>query len=465
MFSLVNKYRRLYILTVLLMFISFTLNVFGVGTGNWFNNFQKDSELLVVNKIACQQELGQDVYGGMLVVVKDHKEVSTSERHPICQKDYMESYKSQYGLQGKINATAYLVVHKVANVSVARFLVLAQFFWALLTALTLGLFVVWVAAEFSVFTAVFTAVLLSLSIWIVGFARNLYWVTPLLFLPLVFTLFYYKRPQINKGYALFLGGLFVLFLLRFLNGYEFTPEVILAPVAALGYLVYKHDASLVRLAKEGMVICVVGGLAFLCAFGANYYQIYKQVGDSSRAFGLIEERAFQRTADDSVYRGYVYSGLNATLPDVYTGINNYLDLDAEAVRKPPLITDALSVLNYALLPVINTPVLLKEPLYTILNSFTALVLVAWLAIRKLKRRMSRTNLQIKYQALSRTLWLGLGGSLSWLVLGHAHSLAHAHIDGIIFYLPFALFAYVAIGIWAECTVNALRLRLKPSSRV
>jgi hypothetical protein len=441
------------------LFLSFAFNIFGVGVGDpaasWFTHFQKDSEALIVGKVTCDQQLGKDKFGGMLTAVKG-TDAAPEELAPTCQPGNLTAYDSQYGLQGKIAELGYAALHWLPGVTLARFFAFAQLCWALFTALVLSVFVVWVAEVFSPFSASVTLALFALSTWVVGFARNLYWATPLLFLPLIYTLLYYRQPKRSKSYFLFLGGLFILIFLRLLNGYEFTPEVILIPVVAMAFLIFPQDSSLKTFVKQAAPLCAVGVLAFMAAFGMNFYQVDQYVGNGHDAFKLIEDRAFQRTAAGSSYEQYVYPGLDTTLPDVYAALDNYMNMEGLAARKQPVITDALSLLNYALLPVVSLPIALNEPLYTIVSSFTFVVILTFLAIRSLKHVRRKDS--VKIHALYRTLWVGLIGALTWLVLGHAHTLAHAHLDGIIFYLPFLPFAFIALSLWLEQFIGRTRAR-------
>lgn len=453
-----RQYWRLYAVAALIMFASFSVNFFGMGGVAWFSTYQKDSESLVVSKLSCGEILGHDHFAGMLVMPTNQSESNSDfaaqEKYPICIKKNLDVYVSQYGLQGKLAGVSYNLSHRFLGMNLTHFFVVAQLGWALLTALVLAFFVIWVAKEFTVFTAYFTTIMLSLSVWIVGYARNLYWATPLLFLPLVFSLFYYRQLHMNRKYVMFLVGLFALFFLRFLNGYEFTPEVILAPVTVAGYFIYKRSAGFKDLFREGAAICLIGGLAFVGAFSLNFYQVYKYVGNGHEAFQLIKSRAVERTTDEGAYRKYVYSGLNYTLPAVYDTANNYINLDAAARRQPLILTNTLSIINYLLLPVVSFPLAVHEPLGTIIDSFLVYAILAYIVMRQQTGRVAKI-LGAKFQALRSALVLGLLSSVSWLVLAHAHSLVHAHIDGIIFYLPFMMFVYIALGLWVESALELL----------
>jgi hypothetical protein len=52
------------------------------------------------------------------------------------------------------------------------------------------------------------------------------------------------------------------------------------------------------------------------------------------------------------------------------------------------------------------------------------------------------------------------GYLSWLILARSHSLVHAHINGILLYLPFALFGYIIIGLYLQTLSGRVWKKIK-----
>jgi hypothetical protein len=452
----------LYAVSVAVLTGSFMFNVFGVQSQDWFYNFQTDSEALIVHKLACAEELGKDDFGGMLLAGKDPAKFSVSKKEPVCQKDNSKAYVSQFGLQGKVASILYSAMDAVLPLRLSHFLFFLQFLWAIGTAAVLGLFVVWVAQQFNRFTAITVLILLSLSVWVVGYARNLYWATPLLFLPLIATLFYYSPPKRQKPYYIFLGVLSVLFFIRFLNGFEFAPEIILAPVVAMSYLIYQQSSSFKRLIKEGFLVCLVGVVAFLGAFAANFIQTYQYVGNASEARSIIMQRVFDRTSDSGAYAKYVYDGFYITVPAGYAIVNRYIDLPKAQERKPFVLTNMISALNYALLPVVSLPIAFTEPVGMLISSFAFVAALSFLAVWSLCRNRADKFLERKL-ALRRAMLIGLPASLSWLVLAHSHSFVHAHLSGIIYYLPFMLFAFIALGLWLERAYAPVAVLLQKQS--
>jgi hypothetical protein len=56
-------------------------------------------------------------------------------------------------------------------------------------------------------------------------------------------------------------------------------------------------------------------------------------------------------------------------------------------------------------------------------------------------------------SLRYSYWLGLIAALSWLILMPGHAYPHAHLNAIIFYMPFLLVCYIIIGITLTNVVN------------
>lgn len=448
MLGVIRKHRLLYGATVALLTLVFLFNIFGVQHSEWFNRFQSDSDALVTHKLACRDELAKDEFGGMMVTAgTDPMEFATDKRSPVCQADNAKAYVSQFGLQGKIAGIGYNIAHAVTGMPIRHFLVLLQVMWSLLTAVTLGLFVVWVADRYGRFTAHTVLGFLTVSVWIVGFGRNLYWATPLLFLPFIFTLYYYARLSKTKAYAMFIGALALLFMVRFLNGYEFISTIVLAPIASLVLLSF-GNISVKQFTKEATMVCVAGFAGFVLAFGVHFAQVFQYTGNAGDAIEQISQRALLRTTGGEQYKAYVYSGLGNTVPAAYQAIDNYINLQQYSERPPFILTYGIYLTTYALLPVVNMPLQIREPLYSLLSSFSFYILLAWLAIRSLRRNAGKAQRKT-YDALYWAMVAGLVASLSWLVVGHSHSLVHAHLIGITYYLPFMLLVYIVLGLWLE----------------
>jgi H+/Cl- antiporter ClcA len=129
----------------------------------------------------------------------------------------------------------------------------------------------------------------------------------------------------------------------------------------------------------------------------------------------------------------------------------YLPLEIYKDNTPLVQTEFVSMANYALLPMISYPIALKEPLQTYVSSFFFSVIVfISLSINTIKNIRKRSSMISKKLNNERALFMGaiigLLGVLSWLVLARGHSYVHAHINGIIFYLPYGLLLYTLLAI-------------------
>ncbi|UDI91416.1 hypothetical protein [Pseudomonas sp. IAC-BECa141] len=132
---------------------------------------------------------------------------------------YFSPYKSQYGIQGLFFSTAYALL---GLDSIDKL----QLINSVLFALVVGVLSLLYSKVYSSrFALVFFVVMIS-SPWVVAFARNLYWVPVLWFLPAVFSALAYKSIGNAKRLAYcVLTGLAVF--IKSLAGYEYLSAITL----------------------------------------------------------------------------------------------------------------------------------------------------------------------------------------------------------------------------------------------
>jgi hypothetical protein len=146
--------------------------------------------------------------------------------------------------------------------------------------------------------------------------------------------------------------------------------------------------------------------------------------------------------------------LKTNLKDVYQISDSYLDLDAKARQPTALWANIVSSMNYALLPVVSIPISLNQPFSMYSQSLIVLAVIMGLLFGGRRKWMDEPRVAT-IDALYFGASIGLMGFLSWLVLAHAHSLVHPHINGILIYLPFALFLFLALGQYIQALAEKL----------
>ncbi len=440
MIDLLKKNRIFIFGVTVFLFFAFTFNVFGVVTTDEFTLNFKDSESLVSNQIVCKGSL----FSGQLLGYV--KAPATTDAEKSCVKKNLEPYSSQFGLQGRSYTLLYKVLSKISDVSPKSFILIAQLMTALASSVTLSLLVLWVKLRIGRPESIIVSLLLALSPMLVSFARNLYWALPLMFLPLIFTLFFYRYKTKKKYQVTYSITLGVLLFLRFLNGYEYVTSITIMIAAAVGYFLYMENKQLNDYIKEFAKVFAVTLVAFSSALGVHIAALQGSTGSISKSVGIIKSRAVERSTASASYLIFPYGNLKHMAPDVYELGDYYVDLDDKSRSSSELWSNSVAILNYALLPVFRLPVGLTQPFSTLIYSVTMFAIV--LSIICLKRGSLFAKKRIRQiEALYVSCAIGFIGFLSWLVLARSHSLVHAHINGILLYLPFAIFGYMILSIY------------------
>lgn len=433
------------------LFLSFFGNIFGVGLWReWFDGFQRDSSAIVEKTARCKEKSG---YSGPLIVAKneDYNSVMTTGG---CDASLLKPYASQYGLQARIitalapNDSAKLPVYfKKVNV------VLSAAMAALVALVTLR-----VRKLFGLVAAAVFATLVAFSPWVVGYAQNMYWIEPLMFAPFAFAFLSYSYCKSSKKMWLFYLGETILLFLKLLGGYEYISTIaisILVPI--IFFELVNNKQKVISLWRYAVMTCVVVVVAFVGAYATNFMALSDYYHSSDTALKMINERASERGLSGiRKMRAHAIGNLKTLLPESYTFADRFINMEELAKDKGSTYQYlAINAGNYVLLPALSLPLSIKGVFGEIVQSILVWVLVGYLVLFYLKRRHSSFKY---YRSFLWSLHISLAGALSWLILMPGHALPHAHINGIVFYMPLLLFVYMVVGLYIGNIVKKRRKR-------
>lgn len=437
----VKKHGLFVALTATILFLSFSLDFFGAMSAPAFVGNFKDSEALVSNAVQCKGAY----FSGQLLIVADPNAPLVQGS---CNLEQLQAYSSQFGLQGRFYTAGYRLGTKVVNLTPDQYVAFAQLVTALASAFIFALLALWVRNKFGLFVANVVTFLIAISPMIVGFSRNLYWALPLLIAPLVYILFLYSPTKPRKTQVFFWLGLSLLLYIRYLCGYEFVTTITIMVIAVIAYLLSAFSLSKKKYMMELTIAGLICVFSFFAALGTHIYSLKEISGSMSQAVEIVKNRAAAHTTGSADYLAYPITGLKSNLNDAYQISNSYLGLEGRATNNSQFWATGVSFINYALLPIIGLPLSLAQPFSTYAQSlilFTCLLL--YLYARRSKILSANDSLEVKKLFIG--IALGFIGFMSWLILARSHSLVHAHINGILLYLPFALFGYIVVGIYLK----------------
>lgn len=433
------------------LFLSFFGNIFGVGLWReWFDGFQRDSSAIVEKTARCKEKFG---YSGPLIVAKneDYNSVMTTGG---CDASLLKPYASQYGLQARIitalapkDSTKLPVYFKKVNVALA----------AAMAAL-MALVALRVRKLFGFVAAAVFATLVAFSPWIVGYAQNMYWIEPLMFAPFVFAFLCYSYCKSSKRLWLFYLGEAILLFLKLLGGYEYISTIAISVfVPIIFFELVNNKQKVISLWKHAVMTCVVVVVAFVGAYVTNFMALSDYYHSSDTALKMINERASERGLSGiRKMRTHAVGNLKMLLPESYKFVNRFINMDELAEDRGSTYQYlAINAGNYVLLPTLSLPLSIKGVFGEIVQSILVWVLVGYLVLFYLKRRHPSFKY---YRSFLWSLHISLAGALSWLILMPGHALPHAHINGIVFYMPLLLFVYMVVGLYIGNIVKKRRKR-------
>lgn len=451
----INNRQSLFFLGVLLLsFGSFVFNIFNVGVNDaWFSNFEQGSARIVKTTAYCRDK--QSFYSGPLIY-KDYHGDDSVNLESCSEKDVMP-YASQFGLQARLFA----LFAPSQLTSVERYFKYVEILLAFVSAILITFFIMKVKKQYGTKVAVITAVLLAISPWLVGYARNIYWTLPLLIAPFILTYVMYDQLKSKSSRILFYTAIGVLFLLKLLDGYEHVTTMVLSVFAVITFYEYRSISSLKKLMRPLAVVMSISIVSFIGAVSLNTIGLNEYYHDIGKSLHAVTSRADARSGTFSSIKAVqpnVIYALKVTLPDVYNTLNYYHNLDSmQNGKSNPIFYFLISVMNYTLLPALNFPLQIKGIFGVIVQSVLVAGLIGFYCITKIKQSALRERMKAAYI-------VSLVGALSWLVLMPAHAYPHAFLNGIIFYVPFLPFVYIAIAMYVCDRYNTLRRSSRVKSR-
>ncbi len=433
------------------LFLSFFGNVFGVGLWHeWFDGFQRDSSAIIEKTARCKEKSG---YSGPLIVTKneDYNSVMMAED---CDASLLKPYASQYGLQARI-ITA---LAPKDNAKLPSYFKKVNVVLSVVMAALMALVALRVRKLFGLVAAVVFATLIAFSPWIVGYAQNMYWIEPLMFAPFVFAFLCYSYCKLSKKLWLFYLGETILLFLKLLSGYEYISTIavsVLVPI--IFFELIDNKQKIIKLWKHAVMTCIVVVVAFAGAYATNFMALSDYYHSSDTALKMINERASERGLSGiRKMRAHAIGNLKTLLPESYTFADRFINMDELANDKGSTYQYlAINAVNYILLPALSLPLSIKGVFGDIIQSVFVWILVGYLLLFYLKRRH---QLSKYYHSFLWALHASLAGALSWLLLMPGHALPHAHINGIVFYMPLLLFVYMVVGLYIGNIVKKRRKR-------
>jgi hypothetical protein len=438
------KHKLFICIATVFFFLTFTFNVTGALSTDGFIQNDKYSENFVVRQVRCNGQLYENQLLGLKNWANNNKDLG-------CDKDNYAPYNSSFGLQGRVGVFLNSILERKTHANSGVSIVVYELLMALASAILFALLALWVKLRFGKRIAVIFSIFVSLSPMLVSFSRNLYWALPLMIAPIVYILYFYKPGLSKRNLTLFMGGLTLLLYLRFLCGYEYITTIAIMVVSVALYKLVLADIKYKTIVKNIILIGLTPVIAMALAFSTHVVSLNQQTGSTTQSIEIIKERAQDRTVNAEAYAKYAYLSLADVANDFYKTSNEYIKYNKIKDNGSVPLAIVVADTAHLLLPVIHTPIL--GGVFAMYAQSFAMFIVTLLLLYIYRAKWVKREQIKQINSLYAATAVGLIGYFSWLVFAYSHSLVHAFINGILMYLPTALFGFIIIGLYVEFLIK------------
>ncbi len=309
----------------------------------------------------------------------------------------LSAYRSQYGIQGKVFRNLAEHINDKDEI-VPRLNLLCS----ILTAFVLVMVSYLAGKKYNPLMGGTFFVTFWLSPWVVNFARNLYWLEFTWFAPMAVGLLCSWKQASRKIRWLCYVGAFITIWIKSLCGYEYMTTIMLGLVVFLlaDFIraCFKKDKLMVKsLAKTILAISFFAIAGFVLTI--YMHAILRGHGDLILGLKLIKSKMLSRTfgADLSDFPPSLWASFNASVWEV---VRKYFHFDSDII---------VGVEGQLF------PILCVLPLF--------LFYFDWQ-----KKRLNTVECSLYLLTLIATI--------SWFILGKAHSYVHTHMNYVLWYFGF-----------------------------
>ena len=454
----------LLLLTIITLQLGFFSNFWNIADHNWFQNFQRSSESLIVGRLALSDREGIFYNNGLPGrYYEDNTVISFFENglpnkfkgdekfydqakyyeNPQLEMDpaSFESYKTHPSGQGFL----FSLLSKISPLDNSYNLQLFKFLTALLMCVVLFFMLLWVSRNHGFYTALVVLFFLMISPWITVFARNLYWVAAVLYLPFIAVLWLLHLESVKKNIHFTFNSMFGIYFFLVLikcifSGFELISTALIMSVTPLVYYFIK-DKWVIKKLITRLLSAVLGSLsAISVTFFILSYQLSTITGSFSNGLKYILYSYTKRTSGNSgAFPKRYRQSLDSTVTEVLEKYWNGTAID----------------LNSHISSTWEN--LLRIEFGELIIAFLVFSLAFLFILKYFKPTIGQSSNTL---ALLITTWFSVLAPLSWFVIFKGHSYIHTHTNFIAWYMPFCIFGFAIIGGVTEIFSRQLGLYFK-----
>lgn len=405
----------------ILLFLSFSGNVFRIADSHLFAFFDMEDEGLVIGRIEKGFRDGIFADGGFpgSYITSDSLSINANRSiqrynfiNDIPNEGQFNVYKSQSGGQGIL----YSFLYKFLPFSNHTCLYLFKILNAALIAFVFVLFICWIYRNYSLTSAIIFSILLIISPKVIYFSHNLWWALWSFYIPfLIILLLLEKKKKQNSVKLLDNRILFFLFLSMFLKciftGFEFITTTLIAALCPILY--YELHRTTINYTQTILSLFKAG----VCMTLAIVAEMLVMIGQFKLLTG-----SFMDGINHIIY-SFNKSSL-ATETTVEISLKDILFSYLNTDNMLYLYNSAINIKTYILL---------------------IMIILACIVIYILNKKIRDKDMQKTNFSLIVTVFFSTLAPLSWYVIFQEHSYVHTFFDFIVLYMPLFLYGFLAIG--------------------
>ena len=421
------------VVSFILLTANFRWNMVNSVNPELFNNFQIDSESLVVGRLLLSQNEGLSAHNGFLGLLHPKTDNENTNIYSWQYSAYTNNLEytdyEGYFTQPAGNAFLYYCLITPFSLKGKTALNLLYLFNSVLSALVLTAFLYWVKRLWGFHIAIAVLVAILFSQWMTLFGRNLYWIFWAFYIPFISSLWYLEFRSGNrniKQHEIFLVLYISMVVKCLFNGFEYISSVlVMAMIPFVFYGIYNKWGW--NLFVKRFLTGSAGALAAVLTV----------------MFILTVQLSFEKgTWKDGIeYIIYSFSKRSFGEGEAYS--------DYIAFSLKSNLTDVLSVYFYN--NIWNISHWFGETFFNLFGRVQVRIIVLGLMVVSgywlygLNKIKTLAGEELKRKALILTLWVSISGPLSWIIIFKGHSFIHTHMNHIVWHFPFMLFAFIVIA--------------------
>ncbi len=417
--------------SIAVLTLGFYDNFWNTANSAEFGYFQKDSESLVVGRLALAKRQGILSQGGFLCRIEPPfpDNCTTKERHELFTQRsinqysvYLNSidtgvytnYLSQIGFQAMCFATLDGILNFNPRINIK----ILYFLTSLMSAIAMSLIILWIYLQLGFIQAIIVLLLLVFAPSLTLFGRNLYWVVWAFYIPFITSLFLLNSERKRRiSIMKIVAWTFVSLVVKCLfTGYEYISAVLI--MLALPYFFYAVlDKWGIACFIRRFLVVSLSSLAGLLS--VVMIHIFQFSANTPRVNGLeyIIARFIKRTSSTTYVDERFDPAFNY---DRVSIIGKYLN------QKALSFSDVYNFFPFTIT---------FAQLIWIFLTCSMLVFISgnYSPLIAKDRRM--------FLALMSSLWVSFLAPLSWFIIFKQHAYVHIHMDHIVWFMPFVIMGF------------------------